>query len=75
MKKFWLDFVNKILFDAKIRKDMSEIVSMCESTGLSGKEKRAQAMDMIGKIGFTVGGYLLELAFMLAVASLKMGTK
>lgn len=72
MKKFWVDFLNKLMFDTQIRADMADIVEICESTGLSGVEKRKRAFEMIEQMGIRLGGWLLELAFTLALASLKL---
>lgn len=47
------------------------IVNILKDETISGKEKQAQALDMLENMGLAALGFLLNLAIELAVAKLK----
>lgn len=72
MKKLYIDFLYRVLFSEEVRKGMTAIVAMCEDPAKTGKEKRAEAWELIESAAFPVLGYMLELLFTLALASFKL---
>lgn len=72
MKKLLLDRLAAYLLGGKVWKDIQHVVAIVESPDLSGSEKRARALEVIGKLGIDLAAFLINLGIEMAVAKVRM---
>jgi hypothetical protein len=72
IKKILIDRVAAYLLGADIWGEIQGVIRIVEDPNIDGSTKRKRALEMLGKCGVNIAGFLLNLGLELAVAKLRM---